>query len=154
MREFLARTYDLLVKGGAGVAGFFYGMVSGAGRSVAVLAALMIADFISGVAAAAMGKSKKSPHGRLSSHAGAKGLVRKGLMLLVVALAYGLDRLVNEGNSMFFSATVWFYIGNEGLSLLENLTLAGVPLPKKLRGLLEAAAQEDAVVPDASEGNG
>lgn len=162
MRDFLSRSYDLLLKGGAAAAGFFRGMAGGMDRSVALLAALMVADYVSGVAAAALGKSRKSSHGKLSSEAGGKGLIRKGLMLLVVCLAYGLDLLVNEGNNMFASAAVWFYIGNEGLSLLENLALAGVPIPKKLRGLLEKAAQEDEIQQseapqdngDDSDGNG
>lgn len=143
MREFLAQTHDLLLKGGAAVVGFFHGMAGGANRSAFLLALLMAADYVSGVVAAAMKKSPKTAHGRLSSEAGWKGLLRKALILVVVCFSYLLDLLVNEGNSMFFTATVWFYIGNEGLSFLENLTLCGVPVPKKLRLLLEKTANEE-----------
>ena len=143
MREFLAQTHDLLLKGGAAVAGFFHGMAGGASHSAFLLALLMAADYVSGVAAAALKRSPKTAHGRLSSEAGWKGILRKALMLVVVCFSYLLDQLVNEGNSMFFTATVWFYIGNEGLSFLENLTRCGVPDPKKLRLLLEKNADEE-----------
>lgn len=142
MRDFLAQTHDLLLKGGAAVAGFFHGMATGGNRSALLLVALMVADYISAVAAAAMGKSKKSGRGKLSSDAGARGLSKKALMLLVVGLSYLLDWFVNEGNAMFSAATVWFYISNEGISLLENLALCGVPVPKKLRGMLEKLDDE------------
>ena len=153
MREFLAQTHDLLLKGGAAVAGFFHGMAGGSARSAALLAALMVADYVSGVAAAAMGRSKNTPGGRLSSRAGAKGLLKKAMILLVVGLAYMLDLFANEGNTMFYAAAVWFYIGNESLSLLENLTLLGVPVPGKLRALLESAAEKEEA-PEAEEQNG
>lgn len=150
MREFLAQTHDLLLKGGAAVVGFFHGMTVGDNRSAALLAALMAADYLSGVVAAALGKSKKSARGKLSSSAGAKGLLRKALILMVVCLAYVLDWFANEGNAMFSTAVVWFYIGNEGLSLLENLARCGVPVPAKLRSLLEKAAEDEQ--PPAKEG--
>lgn len=151
MREFFAQTHDLLLKGGAAVAGFFHGMAGGANRSAFLLVLFMAADYLSGIAAAVMKKSPKTAHGGLSSEAGWKGLLRKALILLVVCLSYLLDMLVNEGNSMFFTATVWFYIGNEGLSFLENLTLCGVPVPKRLKALLERSAEEKSGEPSSDE---
>lgn len=143
MREFLAQTHDLLLKGGAAVAGFFHGLSNSGNQSAVLLVILMAADYVSGVVAAALGKSKKSAHGKLSSDAGAKGLLRKALILMVVALAYLLDQFVNEGNAMFAAAAIWFYISNEGLSLLENLALCGVPIPKKIRKMLEKLGDEE-----------
>ncbi len=151
MREFWAQTHDLLLKGGAAVAGFFHGMTGGANRSAFLLVLFMAADYVSGVVAAAMKKSPKTAHGRLSSEAGWKGLLHKALILLVVCLSYLLDLLVNEGNSMFFTAVVWFYIGNEGLSFLENLTLCGVPVPKRLKALLEKSASEESAEVNGEE---
>ncbi|MEG0513128.1 MAG: phage holin family protein, partial [Clostridia bacterium] len=98
---------------------------------------------ISGIVAAALGKSKKSPGGKLSSEAGAKGLLRKALILVVVLLAYLLDWFVNEGNAMFSAAACWFYISNESISLLENLAIAGVPVPKKIIGMFERIAIDE-----------
>lgn len=144
MREFWEHTQDLLLRGGAAVAGFFHGMASGSNRSAVLLLVLIVADYLSGIVAAALGRSKKSAHGRLSSEAGWKGLLRKAMMLMVVAIAYLLDLFVNEGNAMFSTATVWFYISNEGLSLLENLALCGIPIPRRLRGMLEKLGEEEA----------
>lgn len=143
MKVFFAHTHDLLIKGGAAVIGFLHGMTSGDNRAAMLLAAIMVADYISGVVAAGMGKSKKSTGGRLSSQAGAKGILRKAMMLMVVVLAYLLDLFANEGNSMFASAAIWFYISNEGLSLIENLLLCGVPVPAKIRNMLEQISVEE-----------
>lgn len=154
MRDFLAQTHDLLLRGGAGVMGFFHGMAAGENRSAILLAALMTADYLSGVAAAFVGKSPKSVKGWLSSDAGWRGLTRKALMVGVVCLAYVLDWFANEGNAMFATAVTWFYIGNEGLSLLENLALAGVPVPKKLSDLLEKVAREESAEGEAGTPDG
>ena len=153
MRELIAQTHDLLLKGGAAVAGFFHGMTTGDNRSAVLLVALMAADVVSGTVAAALGKSRKTGGGRLDSAAAGKGLLRKGLMLLVVLLAYVLDWMMNEENRMFSTAAIWFYIGTEGLSLLENLALCGVPVPAKIRRMLEKASQEEEnEKPPASQG--
>lgn len=143
MGSFLRHTWDLIVKGAMLAAGFFQGMVTGDNKAIVLLLALMIADYLSGVVAAFLKKSRKSVTGGLSSAAGAKGLLKKGLMLLVVLLAYALDDFIGQGNAMFQSAVTWFYISNEILSLLENLALAGVPIPRKLRAALERLAQEE-----------
>ncbi|MEG0740625.1 MAG: phage holin family protein [Clostridia bacterium] len=151
MRDFWQETQDLLLKGGAAVAGFLHGMATGQQRSAALLVALMVADYLSGVIAAALGRSKNSTNGRLSSAIGAKGLLRKAVMLLVVGLSFLLDWFVNEGNAMFSTATIWFYISNEGISLLENLVLCGVPVPAKLRMMLEKLSVEESGSLPASE---
>lgn len=143
MRDFFAHTSDLLMKGGAAAAGFVYGTLQKDGRSAVLLAALMAADYLSGVAAAALGKSAKSAHGKLSSDAGARGILKKAVILLVVGLACVLDWFINEGNAMFTTAVIWFYISNESLSLIENLGRCGVPIPRKLKAMLEKMAEED-----------
>lgn len=143
MGSFLRHTWDLIVKGAMLTAGFFRGMTAGDNKAIVLLLALMIADYLSGVVAAFLKKSRKSATGGLSSAAGAKGLLKKGLMLLVVMLAYALDGFIGQGNAMFQNAVTWFYISNEALSLLENLALAGVPIPRRLREALERLAQEE-----------
>lgn len=143
MRDFFMHTYDLLMKGGAATAGFLYGVIQGESRSAVLLVAVMAADYLSGVVAAALGKSSKSSHGKLSSAAGMKGLLKKAIILLVVALSCVLDWFINEGNAMFATAAIWFYISNEALSLLENLAKCGVPIPRKLRDMLEKLSDED-----------
>ena len=142
MRDFLMHTYDLLLRGGAAVMGFFHGMGSGEHRCGILLLCLMAADYITGVIAAMLGKSPKTGTGKLSSAAGYKGLLHKGAMLLVLMLAAVLDWFIHDANAMFFSAVCWMYIGNEALSLMENLALCGVPVPKRLLRHLEQFATD------------
>lgn len=137
VRDFLLHTYDLLMRGGAAIAGFLRGLHRGGHRACIVLAALMVADYLTGILAAAKGNSPKSGTGRLSSAAGFAGLMKKAAMAGVLLLCCGLDWLIQEGNTMFFTAACWMYISNESLSLLENLALCGVPVPGRLRRMLE-----------------
>lgn len=148
MRDFFIHTHDLLLRGGAAVMGFFHGMGSGEHRCGILLLCLMAADYLTGVIAAILGKSPKTGTGKLSSAAGTKGLLHKGAMLLVLMLAAVLDWFIHDDNAMFFSAVCWMYIGNEALSLLENLALCGVPVPKGLKRRLEQfSGAEEAPVP-------
>lgn len=137
MRDFFLHTHDLLLRGGAAVMGFFHGMGTGEHRCGLLLLCLMAADYITGVIAALLGKSPKTSRGKLSSTAGFKGLLHKAVMLLVLMLSAVLDWFIHDQNAMFFSAVCWMYIGNEALSLLENLALCGVPVPKGLKQRLE-----------------
>ncbi len=143
MKSFFQHTWDLLMKGGMMAAGFLQGLNGDQNQGIFLLMALMVADYISGVASAALHRSPKTQQGGLSSDAGWRGLLKKALMLLVVLLSYVLDDFVGQGNAMFQTAVTWFYISNEGISLLENLALAGVPIPRKLRAALEKMAEED-----------
>lgn len=143
MKSFLANTWDLLLKGGMMAAGFLRGAATGQNRELVLLLVVMVADYLSGVSAAWLGKSKKTPGGKLSSEAGRRGLLNKALMLLIILMSYLLDTFVSQGNAMFQSAVTWFYISNEALSLLENLALAGVPIPSRLRRALESAQEKE-----------
>lgn len=106
-----------------------------------VLVALMVADYITGVLLAAVWhRSTKSDSGALDSKAGFKGLVKKGMILVLVAIAVLLDQAV--GGGYFRMAVVLFFVGNEGISLLENLGLMGVPYPEFLRKALEALHEQ------------
>ena len=108
-----------------------------------VLAVMMIADYITGVLRAALGKSDKTSGGRLSASAGFRGLLKKSLMLLAVLLSALLDDYAGA-NGVPRTAVIWFYICNEGLSVLENLAGMGVPVPQRLRALLNAEKQKGA----------
>lgn len=137
MGVFWSATWDLLTRGAAALGGFLRGIHQADNPGLTALAVLMVADYVTGVLAAALCRSRKTPGGGLSSRAGWQGLLRKGLTLLVVALAHLLDSLTGQG-AMFESAATWFYISNEALSVLENLTLCGVPTPAFLRRALES----------------
>lgn len=105
--------------------------------SLQVLIALMVADYITGVLVAAVWhKSSKSSSGTLNSVAGFKGILKKCAILLLVWIGVLLDNAT--GANYIRTAVVLFFIGNEGISLLENLGLMGVPYPTFLKKALEA----------------
>ncbi|HRX08125.1 MAG TPA: phage holin family protein [Candidatus Limiplasma sp.] len=138
----MGQIWDKALKVFAAAIGAVAGALGGWSWLMTVLLACMIADYISGTLVAWMGKSLKTEYGGLSSKVGAVGLIRKGLMLMVVLVAALLDRALGQNNAMFRDAVCWFYVANEGISLMENLNLAGVPFPKKLKELLGEKAGE------------
>lgn len=102
-----------------------------------VLVAMMIADYITGVLVALIWhRSNKTDDGTLSSKAGFKGLCKKGVIILIVWLAVLLDDAM--GASYVRTAVILFFIGNEGLSLFENVGLMGMPYPAFLKKALQA----------------
>ena len=105
--------------------------------SLQVLIALMVADYITGVLVAAVWhKSSKSNSGTLNSVAGFKGILKKCAILLLVWIGVLLDQAI--GSAYARTAVVLFFVGNEGISLLEDLGLMGVPFPAFLQRALEA----------------
>ena len=126
--------WKTIVKTAAAVGGGIAGMLGGWDAVLKVLLVMMAVDYLSGVMVAVMGKSSKTEYGGLSSKVGFVGLAKKGLMLLVVLVAHMLDEAM--GMTVARDAACWFYIANEGLSVLENMDLAGVPFPEKIKELL------------------
>lgn len=130
------KIWDKLICLAAAAAGSIAGAFGGWDTLLTVLMGMMAADYVSGVVVAVMGRSSKTAYGGLSSKVGAVGLAKKGLMLLVVLVAAMLDRAMGADHAVCRDAVCWFYVANEGLSLLENLSLAGVPFPQRLQELL------------------
>lgn len=97
--------------------------------AIAVLVFFMIADYMSGIICGYINKE-------LSSDVGLKGISRKFLILLVLMSAVALDRLTNTGQWVFRTLVCYFYIANEGLSLLENAARLGLPFPDKMKDVL------------------
>ena len=101
-----------------------------------VLVGMMAADYLTGLLIAAVWrKSSKSASGALDSTASFTGLVRKSMIFLLTYVAVLLDDVI--GTNYVRAAVIIFYIGNEGLSLLENLCVMGVPHPKFLEEILQ-----------------
>lgn len=96
---------------------------------------LMVIDYVSGVLAAYI-----NPHLSLSSQRGFRGICKKLLIILLVVVAHLADRVI--GQALVQTVVVWFFIGNEGLSVIENAAKAGVPIPQKLRATLTQLAEE------------
>ena len=136
------RIWDRMLKSAMIVFGSVTGALGGWDPLLRVLTALMAADYLSGVVVALMGRSTKTEYGGLSSKAGAAGLARKGLMLLVVLVAALLDKAMGGTGAVCRDAACWFYIANEGISILENVGQAGAPYPEKLRRLLGQKLEE------------
>lgn len=81
--------------------------------------------------------------GQLSSEVGFKGLVKKCMILVVVIIGVMLDRMLGNGTWMFRTLVCYFYIANEGISLLENVGNIGIPIPNKIRNALEQLNKDD-----------
>ncbi|HII4494418.1 phage holin family protein [Clostridium perfringens] len=93
------------------------------------LVIFMILDQLTGVIRGYVNKD-------LSSDVGLKGIARKCVILIVLIVAVSLDRLLNTGSWMFRTMVAYFYIANEGISLLENCASLGAPIPEKLKNSL------------------
>ena len=102
---------------------------------IEALLCLMLIDYISGVMAAYI-----NPNLSLNSQRGFKGICKKIMIMLLVAVAHIVDRAV--GQAMAQAIVVWFFIGNEGISIIENAAKAGLPVPEKLKQTLEQLMQE------------
>jgi len=135
MKDFFFNAWDILLRCFGAAAGVF------GGGSIRALALLMGLDYGFGIVLGLMGKSRKSKDGRLSARASFQGLMRKGMMLGVIALCSLLDEMIGQGQ-MLGQAAIGFYICNEGISLMENAALLGVPVPSSLRRALSALQQE------------
>lgn len=94
-----------------------------------VVIAFMVLDYITGLIKAYVNKV-------ISSDIGLKGIARKSLILIVLIVAVMLDRLLNTGTWLFRTLVCYFYIANEGISILENCAQLGVPIPEKLKEAL------------------
>lgn len=109
------------------VLGFMYGEVSGLFWA---LIAFMALDYITGVIVAVIEK-------RLSSEVGFRGLAKKFLILVFVAVGHIADTYILGGTPAAMSAVMLFYIANEGISIIENAAALGLPVPKKLTSIME-----------------
>lgn len=136
-------TWDKILKILAGVAGAICGLFGEWTTTLTILVVVMAIDYISGVLVAACGKSPKTEAGGLSSKVGFIGIAKKGFIMLLVLLATMLDKAIGNETMVFQTSLVFYYIANEGLSVLENAALMGLPFPEKLKKALEALRDRD-----------
>ena len=126
MKEFW-NTIQLAFAAVGGWLGYFLGGCDGL---LYALLAFVVIDYITGVMYAIADKN-------LSSEVGFKGICRKVLIFLLVGIANVLDVQVIGTGSVLRTAVIFFYISNEGVSLLENATHLGLPVPEKIKTVLE-----------------
>lgn len=121
----------------AAVGALIANQLGGWDTAMMLLVGLMVADYMTGVLLAAIWqKSTKSESGALSSVAGFRGLIKKCMILVMIWVAHLLDLAL--GIDYVRMMVIFFFIGNEGLSLLENMGLMGVPYPEFIHKMLEA----------------
>ena len=94
------------------------------------LIAFVVIDYITGIMCAVADK-------KLSSAVGFKGICKKVLIFALVGLGHILDTRVIGAGSVLRTAVIFFYLSNEGVSLVENAAHLGLPVPKKLKEVLE-----------------
>lgn len=126
MKEFW-NTIQLILTAIGGWLGYFLGGCDGL---LYALVVFVVVDYITGVMCAISDKT-------LSSSVGFKGICRKVLIFLLVGIANILDVQVIGTGSVLRTAIIFFYISNEGISLLENAGHLGLPIPEKMKVVLE-----------------
>ena len=143
--------WDKILKGICLVAGMIAGLYGEWTAALTILAVMMAVDYITGVLVAITGKSPKTDGGGLSSKIGFVGIAKKGFIMLIVLVATQLDRTIGNTSMVFQTATVFYYIANEGLSILENADLMGVPFPHWIKEKLETMRESKDKPPDDYE---
>ena len=118
---------QLAIASGGGVVGWYVGGIDGL---IYTLLTFVVVDYVTGLLRAINEK-------QLSSRIGAKGITKKGFIFLLVGIAHMLDVEVIKGGNVLRDAVIFFYISNEGISLLENAVAIGMPVPEKLKEILQ-----------------
>ena len=126
MKEFW-NTIQLIFSAVGGWLGYFLGGCDGL---LYALIAFVVIEFITGVMCAIINRE-------LSSAVGFKGIFRKVLIFLLVGIANIIDVQVIGTGAVLRTAVIFFYISNEGVSLLENAGHLGLPIPEKIKTVLE-----------------
>lgn len=126
-----------------GVVGSFIASIFGGwDTSIITLLIFMLIDFISGIVLAGVfHKSKKTESGTLESKAGWKGLIKKGMTLLIVVIANRLD--LQLGTTYIRDGVCIAFISNELISIIENAGLMGLPIPKIITNAIELLKHKD-----------
>lgn len=117
---------DIIISFLGSIVSFLIGKID---ISIIILASFMIFDYLTGVIKAI--KNKK-----LNSKIGFEGLLKKICIFIILIVANLLDLLLGNDNLMFRSIVIYFYISNEGISILENLCEMNVPIPEKIKEIL------------------
>lgn len=117
------------------VATTFVWLVGGVDVALQCLLVAIVIDYISGIIKAYNTKT-------LSSNIGFRGILKKVGILLIVMLAVLVDRVTID-NGGVRTLVIYYFVANEGLSILENLAQAGLPIPKTLKNALKVIKKEN-----------
>ena len=116
-----------------GVFGWLLGGVDGLAYALVLFVAV---DYITGVMAGIVEK-------KISSEVGFKGIFRKVVIFILVSIAHIIDSKILGNGSAIRTTVIFFYISNEGISILENAVRIGLPIPQKLMDVLHQINRED-----------
>ena len=127
------KTIQIILTAIGGYIGYFLGGWDG---FLYALVVVIVADYLSGCMVAIMEK-------KVSSEVGFRGIFKKILIFILVGIAYIIDSEIIKDGSAVRTATIFFYISNESISILENTAKIGLPIPQKLKDILEQLNKED-----------
>lgn len=114
--------------------GFCSYLLGGWDILIATIIIFMILDYITGISASWITKS-------WSSEIGYKGLLKKGMIIVMIIISVRLDNLLGD-DMLFRNVVTFFYISNEGISIIENCGNLGLPIPQKIRDVLEQLKED------------
>ena len=132
MKDFI-NTLQLIFTATGGYIGYFLGGFDGL---IYALVAFVVIDYITGLMAAIIEK-------KLSSEIGFRGIFKKVLIFTLVGIGHTIDFYLIEKGSAVRTAVIFFYLSNEGLSIIENASKVGLPIPEKLRVVFTELRSED-----------
>lgn len=119
----------------ASIGGWIGWMLGGIDGFLYALIAFVVIDYLTGIMASILEQ-------KLSSEVGFRGIFKKVLTFVLVGVAHIIDFYIIGSGSAIRTAVIFFYISNEGISILENTAKIGLPIPDKLRNVLEQLKEE------------
>lgn len=129
----IINTLQIVIAAIGGYIGYFLGGWDG---FLFGLIAFVVIDYLTGVMVAILEK-------RLSSEVGFRGIFKKVLIFSLVAVAHIVDSQLIQAGSAVRTAVIFFYLSNEGISIVENAAKIGLPIPEKLKIVLGQLNKED-----------
>ena len=112
------------------------GLIGGLDSLAYALVLFVAVDYITGIMAGVVEK-------KISSEVGFKGIFRKVVIFILVSIAHIIDSKILGNGSAIRTAVIFFYISNEGISILENSGRIGLPIPRKIMDILHQLNKED-----------
>lgn len=122
--------WSFIQVGFAAVGGWLGYFLGGMDGFIYALITFVVVDYITGLMCAILDK-------KLSSEIGFRGIFKKILIFSLVAIGHIIDKSVIGDGSVIRTAVIFFYLSNEGISILENAAHIGLPIPQKLKDILE-----------------
>ena len=132
MKE-LVNSIQMIVAVLGGYIGYFLGGWDG---FLYALVAFVVIDYITGLMVAVL-------ENRLSSAVGFRGIFKKVVLFSLVSVGHIIDSRLIQSEGVIRTAVIFFYLSNEGISILENTAKIGLPIPEKLKAVLEQLNLEE-----------